>query len=104
MGDVVRPRDIRNAGLTTGNGFAALMASQLRATPHNDTDPSPIFRWSMASKSEGGYRDERRLDHDRADRQQPNLVFCLIVHEIPTRQAPDRSRPRRLNWRRASER
>jgi hypothetical protein len=35
----------------------------------------------MASKSEGGYRDEWRLDHDRADRQQPDLVSCLFVHE-----------------------
>jgi hypothetical protein len=42
--------------------------------------------------SERGYREERRLDHDGADRQDPNLVFCLPIHEIPTPETVDRSR------------
>jgi hypothetical protein len=46
----------------------------------------------VARESEGSYRYERRLDHDRADRQEPNLVFCLTVHEIPTLKAIDGSR------------
>jgi hypothetical protein len=47
----------------------------------------------VARESEGSYRCERRLDHDRADRQEPNLVFCLTVHQILTLEAMDRSRP-----------
>jgi hypothetical protein len=47
----------------------------------------------VARENEGGYRDEWRLDHDRADRQEPNLVSRLTVHEIPTLEAMDRSHP-----------
>jgi hypothetical protein len=52
----------------------------------------------MARKAKGDYRDERRLDHDRADRQEPNLVFCLTVHQILTLEAMDRSRPIGAPW------
>jgi hypothetical protein len=41
----------------------------------------------MTRIGESGYRDEWRLDHDLADRQEPNLVLCLSVHEIPTLEA-----------------
>jgi hypothetical protein len=45
----------------------------------------------VARKGDCGYRDEWRLEQDRGDRQEPNLVFCLTVHEIPTLEAMDRS-------------
>jgi hypothetical protein len=45
----------------------------------------------VACKGDCGYRDEWRLEQDRGDRQEPNLVFCLTVHEIPTLEAMDRS-------------
>jgi hypothetical protein len=44
---------------------------------------------SVAPKSQGGERDEGHLDDHRADRQDPDYMFCLTVHEIPTLEALD---------------
>jgi hypothetical protein len=47
----------------------------------------------VARKCERGDRDEWRFKHDRANRQDPNLMFCLTVHHILALEAMDRSRP-----------
>jgi hypothetical protein len=40
----------------------------------------------VTRESEGSYRDEWRLDHDRADRQKPDLALCLSIHVGPNSQ------------------
>jgi hypothetical protein len=64
------------------------VCEHLRASEKN---PTRIPAGLVACKGDCGYRDEWRLEQDRGDRQEPNLVFCLTVHEIPTLEAMDRS-------------
>ena len=72
----------------SGSGFRACIGASARTGKNSFTFPPGL----MGRDSHGGDRDEWRLKDDCADRQDPNLVFCLTVHFIPTPKQRDRSR------------
>jgi hypothetical protein len=63
--------------------------AQSKNFPSSDAVSSRLMLWCnstpgrrnlVARKDECGYGNERRLDHDRANRQEPDLVFRLAIH------------------------